>query len=161
MKEAQRATTLLELLTVISVLAITLALGIPTLQDMLHANRARTLHDQLRASLQAARVHSIEQRQEVEICGSGDGITCRNDWRRGWLVREKNSGQVLHSTRLSSAAPLIWKGLSKRIRYHPDGHSHASNGTFTYCSAKQGQGWSITLNRQGRVRSTHAITCTP
>lgn len=157
MKTNQCAMTIVELLTTLSVLTIILSLGMPALAKQLQANRDRALHDQLKSSLQAARTYSIEQRRKIEVCGSGNGNDCDNDWRHGWLIREKSSGQILHTTHLATPTPLAWKGLSKRIGYHPDGHSHASNGTFSYCSVES---WRIVLNRQGRARSVHSnIAC--
>lgn len=152
-RDQQNAFSFLELLTVITLLAVMLTLGLPTYQGLIQTNRSQTVHDQLKASLHLARTHSISHGKRVEICGSSQGTTCDHMWQKGWMIRELSSSKPIQIISLTQQEQLTWKGFSRPIRFQPTGHSGTSNGTFTFCSHDAKPKWQIVLNRQGRART--------
>ncbi len=78
--------TLVELLVTIAVLAILLALGLPSFQGSLRSNRVATTTNELLATLSLARTESIRNTRGAAVCGSSDGTACDGEWGQGWLV---------------------------------------------------------------------------
>lgn len=88
--------TLVELMTVIVVVAILLAVAFPSFQGSLRSNRVATATNALLASVALARTEAIRSRARGVICTSADGAACGGDWNSGWLVWSDldNSGTV-------------------------------------------------------------------
>jgi type IV fimbrial biogenesis protein FimT len=82
--------TLIELLTVSAVIAILLAIGVPSFRYVTTANRASAEINGLLGDMQFARAEAIREGQWVTICASSDGLTCAggagNNWNIGWIV---------------------------------------------------------------------------
>lgn len=163
MDTSQRAMTLVELLTVVSVLGIVLTLGVPAMESLLHSNRERTLLDQLLAHHHLARSHAASTLRDTELCGSSDLRKCDGDWSKNWLVREISTNEVLAQYNLLPSQRLEWRGFDKSLLYRGNGTTPRSNGRFTLCR-KDRSVWELVINRQGRVRyvtpSTSGTICT-
>ncbi len=81
-----RGFTLIELLVTIAVLAILLALGLPSFQGSLRSNRLATTTNELLATLSLARTEAIRNTRGAGVCPSQDGTACGGSWNQGWLV---------------------------------------------------------------------------
>lgn len=88
--------TLVELMTVIAVVAILAAIALPSFQGSLRSNRVATASNELMASVALARTEAIRSRNPGVICTSTTGAGCDGDWNSGWLVWSDidNSGTV-------------------------------------------------------------------
>src|SRR5690606_28438934 len=84
----QSGFTLIELMVAISIVAILLALGLPSFQASLRSNRVTTATNEMLASLSLARTEAIKGIGTAGVCPSSDGSTCGagTDWSGGWLV---------------------------------------------------------------------------
>jgi type IV fimbrial biogenesis protein FimT len=82
--------TLIELLTVSTVIAILLAIGVPSFRYVTAANRASAEINGLLGDMQFARAEAIREGQWVTICASSDQLTCAGgpgtNWNIGWIV---------------------------------------------------------------------------
>jgi type IV fimbrial biogenesis protein FimT len=82
--------TLIELLTVSTVIAILLAVGVPSFRFVTASNRASAEINGLLGDMQFARAEAIREGQYVTICASNDGLTCAGgagtNWNIGWIV---------------------------------------------------------------------------
>ena len=81
--------SLMEMLIVISVVAVLLALAIPTFKFVTQSNRSTSEINGLLSNLQLARAEAIKEGQTVSVCPSIDGVSCSgasNAWQTGWLV---------------------------------------------------------------------------
>jgi type IV fimbrial biogenesis protein FimT len=81
--------TLIELLTVCTVIAILLAIGVPSFRFVTAANRASGEINGLLGDMQFARAEAIREGQTVTICATNDQVTCAaagTTWQNGWLV---------------------------------------------------------------------------
>jgi type IV fimbrial biogenesis protein FimT len=81
--------TLIELLTVSTVIAILLAIGVPSFRYVTTANRASAEINGLLGDMQFARAEAIREGQYVTVCASLDQLTCAGagtNWNIGWIV---------------------------------------------------------------------------
>lgn len=78
--------TLVELMVVIAIVAILLAIGLPSFQGSLRSNRVATTTNELLASLNLARTEAIRSTRPGVLCASADGSVCGTDWNAGWMV---------------------------------------------------------------------------
>ena len=85
-----RGFTLVELLITISLLAIVLAVGIPSFQELIRSNQASALGVEFSRDVSRARAEAISTNRCVKMCqsnaGSGTCATSDNDWQRGWVL---------------------------------------------------------------------------
>jgi len=85
--------TLVELMVTIAIVAILLAIALPSFQGSMRSNRVATSTNELMASLSLARTEAIRSTHPATICASSDGSTCSvgADWNQGWIVWTDNS----------------------------------------------------------------------
>jgi type IV fimbrial biogenesis protein FimT len=84
--------TLLEVLTVITIVAVLMAVGVPSYQYVTSANRISGEVNGLLGDMQYARSEAIKEGQTVTVCSSTNSTstapTCSasNAWQNGWIV---------------------------------------------------------------------------
>ncbi|WP_202841289.1 GspH/FimT family pseudopilin [Luteimonas saliphila] len=78
--------SLIELLVAIAIVAILLAVAFPSFEDSMRRNRLATTTNELLGSVSLARSEAIRNTRGGGICASEDGLTCGDDWNKGWLV---------------------------------------------------------------------------
>lgn len=86
---AARGFTLVELLGVLLVSAVTLSLAAPWLQNLLATHRLSTATNSFVGAFHLARQAAIQRHRTVALC-AGESGTCHNranwDWAKGWIV---------------------------------------------------------------------------
>jgi type IV fimbrial biogenesis protein FimT len=82
--------TMMELVMVISIVAILATVGIPSFKYVTTSNRMSGEVNALLGDMQFARSQAIKQGQTVTVCTSTDGANCAgaavNTWQGGWIV---------------------------------------------------------------------------
>jgi type IV fimbrial biogenesis protein FimT len=81
--------TMIELVTVMGIVAILAAIAIPSYQYVTQSNRIAGEVNGLLGDLQFARSEAIKEGQTVQVCVSTDGATCaagNTAWNDGWIV---------------------------------------------------------------------------
>jgi type IV fimbrial biogenesis protein FimT len=83
--------TLIELMTSVSLVAILMAIAVPSYKYVTNANRLAGEVNGLLGDMQFARGQAIKEGQNVVICSSSDGATCatggnNTSWKSGWIV---------------------------------------------------------------------------
>jgi type IV fimbrial biogenesis protein FimT len=82
--------SLMEMLIVIAIVAILLALGVPSFKYVTQSNRATSEINGMLGALQLARAEAIKEGQTVSVCPTTDGATCAGvgvtDWESGWII---------------------------------------------------------------------------
>jgi len=81
--------SLMELMVTITVLAIVLAVAVPSFSGVIGNSKLRGQVSELQAALSYARTEAIRQNRNVVFCHSNNGINCTipiNDAWEGWLV---------------------------------------------------------------------------
>ena len=75
-----------ELLTALTVGAITLSVAIPSFNATINNNRRTTAVNDLFATLQTARSESITRNAQITVCPSVSGENCDGvNWHEGWI----------------------------------------------------------------------------
>lgn len=157
--------TLLELMVVVAVLALTVGIGFPAMGSVLDRARVANTHHLLTASLMAARASAVTRGSPVTLCPSSDGRHCRDDraWELGWImfVDPRRTGepadpdQVLRRVDALGGRFLLRTSEGRpRVRYLPNGRAWGSNVSFHLCERDPRRLLgSIIVNNSGRARS--------
>jgi len=163
--------TLIELMVTLSIAAILLTIGVPSLNKLISKNKITSQNNILISFLQNARMEAVKQNRTAEVCvddtpstNSCDG----NDWTTGlklWIDQNNdNTVDTNEVIRLYNASPsditISAAGFtnSNFIKYGATGISE-STGTFDICNSSQSaeSGSRITINNTGRVSSSSII----
>jgi len=160
--------TLIELLVAIALVAIVVALGVPSYRDWIAAYELANASEQLVASLGLARAEAIKRGGRVSLCPAAEGSRCGEDggWDRGWLVfvdsdrdgRRADDEPVLRVARAAAAGIRVRANRPVRDYVSFTGLGNArlvsgglQMGTFTLCrpgvAARK-----VVLANGGRVR---------
>jgi len=105
-----RGFTLLELMTTITIVAVLLAIGVPSLRGMIQRNRVSSASNDLAASIAYARTTAINRGQLVSMCPSTDGDSCTSggsDFEPGWIVYTYPAGAASANKAYDSTATLL------------------------------------------------------
>lgn len=153
--------TLIELLVTLTVLAIMLAIAVPSFTESLESTRQRTQVNQLLADLNFARGRAITMRRPVSLCAGALGcdgvaiwsgqILIFDDLEANGTVDEKDV--TLRTTPIAASHTWKWRNFrqQKYMTFKPDGTTHSLNGTFVLC--RQGAALrKIVINITGRAR---------
>ncbi len=105
-----RGFTLLELMTTITIVAVLLAIGVPSMRSMIQRNRVSSANNDLAASIAYARTTAINRGQLVSMCPSADGSTCTSagqDFEPGWIVYTYPAGTASANKPYDGTATLL------------------------------------------------------
>ncbi|WP_185957738.1 GspH/FimT family pseudopilin [Tepidiphilus olei] len=135
--------TLVELMVTIAVLAILLAIGIPSFASLIASNRLTSATNELIASLQTARTEALRRNVRVTVCPAAPTATaCSGAWRDGWMAFvDQKPG---NAPAPESANDILFRGgpmptgivvvakapLSSYVSFTADGMSKQLNGDF-------------------------------
>jgi type IV fimbrial biogenesis protein FimT len=89
-----RGFTLLELMAALAVLAVLLAVGVPSFFQITRNNRIAAQTNELVAALNLARSESVKRGIPVSVCASANGTACagNTNWGAGWMVFTDGNG---------------------------------------------------------------------
>ncbi len=171
MERMSRGLTLVELMIVLVVLAVTLSAGASSMRALLHKNRLGSASSRLLGAINLARSEAVMRNVPVSICPSvmastGESI-CSGSLADGWIVfSNADKDRVVDAG--TDEVLKVYEGLppgysltnragtrtaSELINYLPDGSSHR-NRTLLLCSPAGApvQSLSIVINIVGRPR---------
>jgi len=80
--------TMIELLVVITIVAILMGIGAPSYKYVTNSNRMSAEVNGLLGDMQLARAEAVKDGMSVTVCSSTDQLTCNgsSDWSGGWIV---------------------------------------------------------------------------
>jgi type IV fimbrial biogenesis protein FimT len=81
-----KGTTLIELMVVVSILAILGTLGVPSFLSIITKSRITSETNQLNGLIRFARFKAIEEEQLTILCPTSDYSICNNDWNAPKIV---------------------------------------------------------------------------
>ena len=117
---AGRGFTLLELMVTVAVLAILIAIAVPSFASLMNSNRLAAQSNELIAAMQLARSEAIRRNSPVMLCPSDDAQTCAGAgaWN-GWIVMVDATDEVLRAG--TSKPPVEVSSAISEVRYGGDG----------------------------------------
>jgi len=118
--------TLIELMVVLAILAITLAIALPAFSELTLSIKLKSYANDVVAGVYMARGEAIKRNTPVELCTSDNGTSCAGsgDWEQGWIVlapNDPNDVVIHHHQRLSSGFKII--SNVPTITFQPSGAS--------------------------------------
>lgn len=160
-----RGYTLIELLFTLSIVAITLTIGIPSLSQQVEKAQTKNAAQRLRDALEHARSLAVFQNTRSVL------IANNQRWENGWVlfpdansngVQDANEatiefGDELEQVRIKASAPMntyisfIGTGESRQIGRINGGRFMAGN--IEICPRNSGEGYKLILARGGRTRT--------
>lgn len=169
-RRRERGITLVECCVASSILAITAAVGAPSLREwmgLLKPDIAATL----RAHLQLARSEAIKSHARGVVCKSADGRTCAagGSWAQGWIVfrdlnndaqRSDNEPLIAAVNALPGSFAFSGNGsVARYVSFDADGAPAQTGGAFqagtlTLCQTSSGptSAHTVVMSATGRVR---------
>ena len=160
-----RGFTLIEIITTVATVAISLALLAPGWSDYTSRSRITTTANSLLHDLRFARSLAVTRQRKVTLCPSDDGALCSGDhrgWQRGYLLFIDTDGNKLRSAdeELIRVADAKKGGLRLHstasrpaVRFRPDGAAWSTNTTFSVCLGDRTQAYrAVVLYGSGRAR---------
>ncbi len=157
--------SLIELMVVITVVAILLALAVPSFQGMIATSNLTSTTNDLIATLARARSDAIRRGKRVTVCMSADGAACTTtgNWSQGWIMfnvndRDATDATVQNTSDITAVTTTISNGIVVKAKsshsyfsYSADGQAKLMNGgsgagTIRVCSG------SSALNDDARAR---------
>lgn len=163
-QRAARGITLIELMVAIAVLAVLLAIGMPSFAALVRQWRQDSAVDAFIGDVRLARSTATRTSRPVVVCAIGSAGRCSTgaDWAGGWLVfsdldgnGERDAGEPVIAQRGAQAgiAAMRDKNSSAQLSFRSNGTLSGTSDTVSV----QPQGASgptqvITINMLGRAR---------
>ena len=147
--------TLLELLVVLALAALSLNFAIVAAND-LHERRAlATYANRLEQSLRFARTLALSSGKRVSVCPSEDGRACDDDgdYTNGWIVFSEDDAVAAVHPKLPEPWRIKTKRLGEHLSFKPDGGATRA-GRILLCSTRDAElRHTAVVNAGGLVRA--------
>jgi prepilin-type N-terminal cleavage/methylation domain-containing protein len=186
-KRSNSGFTLIEVLTIMLVVAVLASVGLPGMTRMLEGNRLSANTNRLVSSLYAARSEAVKRNTDVVICtrnNAGDGCDAGEYWNNGWIVfvdddkhgdpgygvyNDDDADEVLLNLVEKSDTGMVFKaGASKNIRFTGEGMVDANadgkegeilNDKVSFKLESDHDRRMICLGSSGSIRAYDAAAC--
>jgi type IV fimbrial biogenesis protein FimT len=175
----QSGFTLTELMVVVAIVAILLAVGVPSYRYITTSYRMSSEVNGLLGDLMYARGEAIKEGQGLTVCVSTNGTGCTGggNWQNGWIVFSNPNGAAnpAAGTILRVQAPFVGtdtfvanSGITS-VTYNREGFAWTPGGGFVAntlitlhdAAARRGYTRCLTLSPQGLVRTETQATSVP
>lgn len=126
-----RGFTLIEMLVVISIIAILAGMAAPSYNDVIFSNKLTSFGNNFMASAQLARSEAIKRNATVTLCRSSDGATCAasGGWQQGWIIM---SGTTVIQQQAALSSGYLFTGDVYSIDFQSIGVG-ATSATLKVC----------------------------
>ena len=121
MRKASSGFTLIELMTVLTVLAILASVGVPSFRELIASQKVKDAASTLQTALLLTRSEALKRNTSIALVP----VTA-NQWNAGWRVTNTVDGSVLSSYEAFSAVTISGPAS---IVFQPSGRATVS-GTF-------------------------------
>ncbi|WP_305804944.1 GspH/FimT family pseudopilin [Stenotrophomonas sp. YIM B06876] len=128
---------MIELVVTVAVLAILVAMAVPSFTSLINSNRLTSQANDLVASLQLARSEAVRRNRSVTLCRTTNGTACAGavgKWDRWIAVVPTAAGAVEVLRDSSIKQPLQITSAVDRITFRPDGLARDAGGALLVTS---------------------------
>ena len=156
--------TMIELMIAVIVLAILMAIAVPSFRNASLGSRLSAGANDLLASVQLARSEAIKRNQTITVCASSDGVACAaaGGWEQGWIIVDAAAVVIQHQQGLPDGYRVTQSGGTSALSFQPIGIG-ATAATFTVCrddpDGSQERVLSITAAGSAYVTTTTTGSC--
>jgi type IV fimbrial biogenesis protein FimT len=174
-KRVPRGITLVELVTVVAIVGITLSLAAPTFSRLLARNAMASSVNLFLAQLRLARSSAVTRERHITLCPAAGASACSDDhraWHDGYLVFEDNNQnqeldageqRLQYQERAGRNITIVTSSNKRaRITYQAMGRAWFSNTTIRFCHADYPDlNRAIIVSNNGRVRTMKLLGNSP
>lgn len=163
-----RGFTVIELMIVVTIGAVLLAIGAPSLAGFMRESRLGTAMSDLTSDMQAARGEAVKRNAWVLVCAraaAADTCTAGTNWSNGWLVcYDANNDGACDTGSATDPNPfrvrraldsITLTGPAAVVRFNPSG-TQGGTGATTVTFSMTGA-WTASSTRTGTVAPTGFI----
>ena len=122
MKKYNDGFTLIELMIVLSIMAVLLLVAVPNFSDSVEKNRVEAYRTDLLRDFAFARQEAINRNTPVTVCKSANGSDCTSagNWDQGWIIFVDNSSATLVGSTLGANSNVegVVDGDDEVLRVH-------------------------------------------
>ena len=125
-----RGFSIIELMIGVAILAILVALAVPSLTSVINNNRLAAQANEFVTALQLARSEAVRLNTAVSVCKSDDGAACSaaaGPWT-GWITVVDATGEVLRSYAIDG--PVGLTSEVDAVTFRGDGLARAAGGAL-------------------------------
>ena len=157
--------TLIELMIVLSIIAVLTTMALPAFGNLLQSGASRSARSALSVSINQARIGAAMRNRQVVVCPSANQTDCAHNlrWQHGWIsfIDSNKNGEHEAAEEIIAVAQAQPAGIAilstsgrHRIRYQADGTSDGSNLTLTVCDRRgPASATTLVVSNSGRLRS--------
>jgi type IV fimbrial biogenesis protein FimT len=150
---------MMELVTVMLIVAIIAAIGVPSFKYVTASNRISSEINALLADMRFARVEAIKEGLPVTVCASTSGTSCNGTagggvWTSGWIVFSDPSG---NQTPPSAASVLRVQPALSVANYSTDTLTEGTYNTYAVTFNRQGFGSSLPTTTNIVTMELHSV----
>jgi type IV fimbrial biogenesis protein FimT len=143
-----RGFTLVELMTVVSILAVMLGILAPSFSDILASQQAKGMTYDLTSDLMLARNEALKRNVSISITPSG------GSWAQGWTVATVATAEQLSQHNPGTLTVTV-NNAPAAIRFDPNGRVSSPLGSVRITIGGGSNYRCVELDPSGRVRSTY------
>ena len=155
---------LIELLIVLTLIAVLVNLGLPVLSQTIERNQAKVVINEINRAISLTRFTAINNGVITTLCRSENGENCGGLWQEGFIVfTDRNADRVINGddrlvrvfSAISNSGTLKFRAFQNKqyLQMTPQGFTNYQNGNFTFCPASNDPrlAQQVIINRSGRT----------
>ena len=127
MRKYQVGFTIIELMVTLVVLAIVIAIAVPSFTGIIQRNTSVAIGEEFVTALNFARVEALKRRSSVSLCPSNDdGTACGNNWSDGWIAFVDGATETADSVTVSEVL-RVWNDMNRNAEINVSRDNAAVN----------------------------------
>lgn len=162
----ERGVTIIELMVSLVVLAILLAVAVPSFDFLIMKNRLGSYASGLNTSVILARSEAIKRNRTIQLCASSNGTSCATSsvWSSGWIVVDPSAtpATVLQASPAAATNYTVYSTGNLASLSFPSSGVGVTPATFKICRSSPvgSTEYVVTVSASGQVAVTTQTSST-